>query len=100
PISVDTTVAFKEILRLIGVFITMSIIVESINYSEKNVSWILKAYIFSYYTISLFLFNNVGTITVTELAWIDRSAETLGLNANTFSYFSFFANISVFYLIE
>lgn len=100
-ISIDQNVALNEITKSIGVFLVMLIVLEAIAYfPDKYIKWFLFSYVIAFYIISTHLLLRVGTTTHVSDAWIDRSNDTLGLNANTYSYFSFFANIALFYLIE
>src|SRR5690606_957832 len=100
-ISKDQGLAFKEIVKLIGVFMSMLITVEIIKFKPLNyIKWMLFCYVIAYYIICVFLFQKIGFDVDINAVWMDRSKSGLGLNANTYSYFSYFANLSLFYLIE
>jgi O-antigen ligase len=97
PFVLNYEAANKEIFKLIGALTCMLIIFEVKDF--KNIIQIaLISQVLAFYLITINLILNIGLIT--ELSFVDRSTETLGLNANVFAVASYFANISLFYLIE
>lgn len=98
-ISSKQALAFKNVVLLFGVFMVMLLTAEIIKYGHKKyIKWLLLCYVIAFYVTTIYMYQMTGDIVNIHSNFIKRSA--YGINANQYSYFSYFALISLFYLIE
>ncbi|MEL4455020.1 O-antigen ligase family protein [Lutimonas vermicola] len=98
-LPVDFEMAIKTLLKILGVYLSILITIEILsNKSYDYITSFLWAFIISYYIIVYFLMTGNYDIDISSGEYIYRGR--FDLNANAYSYFSFFANMALFYLIE
>lgn len=98
-LPLDIPIASTNIIRMTGVYVCVLLTTEILSYKRYNfIAIFLIAFVISYYIIVIYLLIGTRDIDVSSGKYIYRRG--FELNANTYSYFSFFANIAIFYLIE
>ena len=98
PFSINIETAFINLQKLLGVYFTILITIEFL-YFQKNIflEIFLLSFVLAFFIIAFYiLLGPDGGIEITS-SYIDRSQ--FDLNANTYSYFSYFGNMALFYLI-
>ena len=99
--SIDISAGLSNISKLAGVFFCIIITFNYLNFKKYNfTNTFLASFIISFYVISFFLILDfgVGVSNISKGENIKRSE--FELNANIYSYFSFFANMAIYYLLE
>ena len=99
-ISINLETAFQNVISLLGVYLTILLTIELLNYKRLLFLEIfLLSFVIAFLMLAGYVFFVVGKNKILlDAVYIDRSQ--FDLNANTYSYFSFFANIALFYLIQ
>lgn len=100
PFSADISVGLKNLITLTGVYLSVLFTVELLKfqYFDFTITF-LHSFIISFFILSFFVFSGVSD-SPAEIGedYIDRSV--FDMNANTYSYFSYFSNMASFYLIQ
>lgn len=98
--SLNLEVAFQNLTTLAGVFLTILLTIEFLNSRKYNFTeTFLVSFVFAFFILAAYLFAGLGKSEVDITgAYIDRGQ--FDMNANVYSYFSYFANIALFYLIQ
>lgn len=98
PFSIKPGYAIKIFIRAFGVWLIMLMTIEVISYNPKIIiKWIMISYLIGFFANTLYIFPELISRFGTSGEFFSRRG--LGLNANKYSYFSYFANIAAGYLI-
>ncbi len=98
--STNLSVGFQNLVTLAGVYLAILLTIELLQFRFYDFSeTFLISFVLSFLLLSFFLLlENGGNAAEVSEDYIDRSQ--FDLNANIYSYFSYFANMSLFYLIQ
>lgn len=98
-LPVDITTARIELIRMSGVYVCILLSGELLFFRKHDFTIVfLRSFVYAFYIVVALLLSGNSEIDITSGTYIYRGR--FDLNANAYSYFSFFANLSIFYLIE
>ncbi|HRP31126.1 MAG TPA: O-antigen ligase family protein [Agriterribacter sp.] len=98
--SANLSVGFQNLITLAGVYLTILFTIELMHFRFYDFSeTFLHSFVLSFLLLSFFLLMGPGgnQVEISE-EFVDRSS--FDLNANIYSYSSYFANMALFYLIQ
>lgn len=98
--STDLSVGIRNLITLTGVYLSILFTLELLQFQYFDFTdTFLFSFILGFLILSFFIFFDVaGSPGKIDEDYIDRSA--FDVNANAYSYFSYFSNIAAFYLIQ